>query len=285
MSRPLREVTTYLVLVFSLAIGIAVAMPHAGINVLLSALRTRRSGARHHVHDDTSRQAEGAVGQLRAEPLGQAALAVRPRRPDAPGDQCLRRSRSSWTSPDLRDFDVTVSGFGSWTLNLVVTLVFMSVLFLSEELGWRALHAAADPAAHQPSPCGCAHRVRARVLPPAAGPDRDDVRPARQPLAHRTDGGGDDHRGWRLLRLPVGPQPQRLARGDRSRHRERCTFGLGAGAVVASSQADLAYVAGEGGIATFAVVGVTAAVLLVRAKVWRTDKPVPATEAVLEPVA
>src|SRR5689334_22607736 len=37
MSRPLREATTYLVLAFTLAIGIAVAMPHAGINVLLSA--------------------------------------------------------------------------------------------------------------------------------------------------------------------------------------------------------------------------------------------------------
>src|SRR6187397_2672742 len=37
MSRPLREATTYLVLAFSLAIGIAVAMPHAGINALLSA--------------------------------------------------------------------------------------------------------------------------------------------------------------------------------------------------------------------------------------------------------
>src|SRR5687767_7055160 len=37
MTRPLREVTTYLVLAFSLAIGIAVAMPYAGINVLLSA--------------------------------------------------------------------------------------------------------------------------------------------------------------------------------------------------------------------------------------------------------
>ncbi len=37
MSRPLREATTYLVLAFSLAIGIATALPHAGINVLLSA--------------------------------------------------------------------------------------------------------------------------------------------------------------------------------------------------------------------------------------------------------
>ena len=38
MSRPLREVTTYLAIAFSLAIGIAVALPHAGIGVLLSAL-------------------------------------------------------------------------------------------------------------------------------------------------------------------------------------------------------------------------------------------------------
>ena len=37
MTRPLREVTTYLVIAFSIAIGIAVAIPHAGINVLLSA--------------------------------------------------------------------------------------------------------------------------------------------------------------------------------------------------------------------------------------------------------
>ena len=37
-------------------------------------------------------------------------------------------------------------------------------------------------------------------------------------------------------------------------------FGMGAAAVVASSQADLAYVAGESGIATFVVVALAAAV-------------------------
>ena len=42
MSRPLREATTYLVLAFSLAIGIATALPHAGINVLLSAFAPSR---------------------------------------------------------------------------------------------------------------------------------------------------------------------------------------------------------------------------------------------------
>ena len=38
---------------------------------------------------------------------------------------------------DLRDIDLTSSGVGAWSLNLVVTLVFMTVLFLAEEIGWR----------------------------------------------------------------------------------------------------------------------------------------------------
>ena len=62
-------------------------------------------------------------------------------------------------------------------------------------------------------------------------------------------------------------------------------FGIGAAAVVAGSEDDLAYVAGESGIATFAVVAVSAVIFLARARVWRTDKPAPTTEAALEPVA
>jgi hypothetical protein len=63
-------------------------------------------------------------------------------------------------------------------------------------------------------------------------------------------------------------------------------FGLGAGAVVASSEADLAYVAGESGIATFAAVGVVGALFLVRAQVWQTNRTLSTTEArSLEPVA
>ena len=46
-------------------------------------------------------------------------------------------------------------------------------------------------------------------------------------------------------------------------------FGLGAGAVVAGSEDDLAYVAGESGIATFAAVALVAGVFLMRARVWR----------------
>ena len=91
MTRPLREVTTYLVIAFSMAIGLAVAIPHAGINVLLSAFapsprvlvitftRTPR-GKR--------RELWGSFGLNRS---GKQAVAVRPRRPDAAGGQCLRR--------------------------------------------------------------------------------------------------------------------------------------------------------------------------------------------------
>ena len=37
MSRPLREVTIYLVIAFGIALGIATAIPHMGVNSLLSA--------------------------------------------------------------------------------------------------------------------------------------------------------------------------------------------------------------------------------------------------------
>ena len=72
MTRPLREVTTYLVLAFSMAIGIAVAMPHAGINALLSAFAPITAVLVITFADTRPRQAPRAVGQLRTEPLRQA---------------------------------------------------------------------------------------------------------------------------------------------------------------------------------------------------------------------
>ena len=66
---------------------------------------------------------------------------------------------------------------------------------------------------------------------------------------------------------------------------ENTMFSMGAAAVVTGSEDNLAYVAGESGIATFTVVAVSAVIFLARAKVWRTDKPAPATKGSLEPVA
>ena len=48
-------------------------------------------------------------------------------------------------------------------------------------------------------------------------------------------------------------------------------FAVGAEALVATSEADFAYVAGESGIATFAAVAVLGSLFLARARVWRTQ--------------
>jgi uncharacterized protein len=56
--------------------------------------------------------------------------------------------------------------------------------------------------------------------------------------------------------------------------------------VVATSEADLAYIAGESGLATFAAVAVVGAAFLARAKVWRADTSARNTpERELKPVA
>ena len=136
MSRPLREATTYLVLAFSLAIGIAVAMPHAGINVLLSAFApiaalvvitftTTPRGKRRALWGEFGLNRSGKhmwafaliVPMLLAGSAYGAALVL--------------------DVADLRDIDLTSSGVAAWSLNLASTLAFMTVLFLAEELGWR----------------------------------------------------------------------------------------------------------------------------------------------------
>ena len=53
-------------------------------------------------------------------------------------------------------------------------------------------------------------------------------------------------------------------------------FSIGAGAVVASSDADLAYVAGESGLATLGSCVLVAAIMLATAKVWRDNRQVDA---------
>ena len=283
MTRPLREVTTYLVLAFSLAIGIAVAMPHAGINVLLSAFAPL--AALLVITFTTTPRGK------RKELWGSFGLNRSGKRlwPFALGVPMLLATSAYGIAvlldvANLRDFDVTVAGLGSWTLNLGSTLVFMSVLFLSEELGWRAymlprvqqLTSRRRAAVLTGFVHGCFHLPLALI---ATTYDQHGSRWLIAPMmvAVITAGGvfyaylwDRSHSVW----------PAAIAHGT-----VNTAFSLGAGAVVASSQADLAYVAGEGGIATFAVVGVTAGVLLVRAKVWRTEKPARATEATLEPVA
>ena len=273
MSRPLREATTYLVLAFSLAIGIATALPHAGINVLLSAFapitalviitftvtpRGRRRALWGEFGLDRSGKRLWAfavlvpmllAGSAYGAALGAGRRGPAPGRPDVVGVGVLEPEPGE-RGAGIHDRPLPGQG---------------------DRLA--GLPPAEDPASHQPSP-GCpGHRLHPRLLPPAADPHRHDVRRARQPLARGAGRGRHDHHGWRLLRLRVGPDAQRLARGDGARcsqHRVRYRCGR---PWWRASEADLAYVAGESGIATFAAVAVVGVLFLARARVWRSTRP------------
>jgi membrane protease YdiL (CAAX protease family) len=286
MSRPLREVTTYLVLAFSLAIGIAAAMPHAGINALLSAMvpvtavlvitftATPRG---------TRRELWGSFGLKRSgRSLWAFALGV----PMILAGSAYAAAIALGVA-DLRDFDLSSSGVLAWSLNLLVTVAFMTVLFLGEEIGWRGyllprvqqLTGRRRAALVTGFIHGCFHLPLILI---ATTYDEHGSRWLVAPavVAVITMGGVFYAYLWDRT---GSVWPVSMAHGA-----VNIMFGLGAGAVVASSQDDLAYVAGESGFATFGAVALVAVVFLARAKVWRTgDTPAHASaeKPELEPVA
>ncbi len=283
MTRPLREVTTYLVLAYSLAIGIAVAMPHAGINALLSAFApitavlaiTFMSTPR-----GKRRELWGSFGLNRSGKQTWVFALVVP----------MLMAASAYAVAlvmdvaQLREFDLTATGLGSWTLNLVATLAFMSVLFLSEEIGWRGymlprvqqLTSRRRAAVLTGFVHGCFHLPLILI---ATTYDQHGSRWFVAPVVVATITAGGVFYAY-LWDRTGSVWPVAMAHGA-----VNTMFAIGAGAVVARSEADLAYVAGESGIATFAVVGVAAVVFLARARVWRTDKPARTSKTALEPVA
>jgi uncharacterized protein len=284
MSRPLREATTYLVLVFSLAIGVAVAMPDANINKLLSALlpvtgviiitfavtprgKRRELWASFGLTRSGKRMWPMAILVPMALAASAYAVAV------------------VLGVADLRDIDPTSSGVASWTLNLVVSLAFMTVLFLGEEIGWRGYLL---PRIQQLTSRRRAALVTGFIhgmfhLPLILIATTYDAHGARwivAPMVVATITMGGVFYAY-LWDMTGTVWPVAMAHAS-----VNFMFGLGASAVVASSQDDLAYVAGESGLATFAVVAVAASLFLARAKVWRTDNGAAAKEErVLGPVA
>ena len=283
MSRPLREVTTYLVIAFSLAIGVAVALPHAGIGVLISALlpittilvitftatpRGRR------------RELWGSFGLKRS---GKQRVGVRPAGPVLLSGVAYGAAVVLDVA-EPRDWDL-LARLLWWTLNLVVTLVFMTVLFLGEEIGWRGymlprvqqLTSRRRAALVTGFVHGCFHLPLILI---ATTYDEFGSRWFVAPMVVATLTMGGVFYAYLWDR-----DPQRLAGRDGARRRQP-RLRLGPAAVVVASQTDLAYVAGESGIATFAVVASAASRCSWRGLRCGARTPEPTTEArALEPVA
>ena len=112
-------------------------MPHAGINMLLSAfvpvtavlIITFTATPR-----GKRRELWASFGLARS---GKQRVGVRTARPHAAGRQCLRQSRLRSGVAELGQLDITASGAAVWSLNLLASVAFMTVFFLSEEIGWR----------------------------------------------------------------------------------------------------------------------------------------------------
>ena len=284
MSRPLRELTTYLVIAFSIAIGIAVALPHAQIGVLLSALAPVTAvliitafatprGSRRRLWGEFGLRRSGKSAWLFAlvVPMVLAGMAY--------------GAALALNVADLRHVELSAFGVGSWALNLVVSIGFMTVLFLGEEIGWRGyllprvqqLTSRRRAALVTGFAHGCFHLPLILI---ATTYDEIGNRWIVAPIVVLTITMGGIFYAY-LWDRTGSVWPVSMAHGA-----VNLAFGLGAGAVVAGSADDLAYVAGESGIGTFLAVAVVGVVLLARARVWRTDRA-PETEEkrTLAPVA
>ncbi len=284
MSRPLREITTYLVLAYSLALGVAIALPHAGINRLLSLLVP-----------------------VTAVLVITFAVTPRGKRRDLWRGFGLQRSgRSTWAFAvivpmilvglaygaalalgvaDLRSFDITPVGAASWLVNLLVTLVFSGVLLLGEEIGWRGyllprvqqLTSRRRAALVTGFLHGCFHLP---LILLATTYDEHGSRWIVAPLVVATITAGGVFYAY-LWDRTASVWPVTLAHSA-----VNTMFAIGAAALIARSEDELAYVAGESGFATFGAVALVAAVFLANAKVWRTDHSVRETKTpALTPVA
>jgi uncharacterized protein len=169
---------------------------------------------------------------------------------------------------DLRTPALTSSGVLAWSLNLVSAVVTMTVIFLGEEIGWRGYLlprvqqlTSRRRAALVTGFChGCFHLP---LLLIATTYDEFGSRWLVAPMVVATITMGGVFYAY-LWDRTGSVWPVSMAHGA-----VNIMFGLGAAAVVAGSQADLAYVAGESGIATFAAVAVVGAAFLARARVWR----------------
>lgn len=262
-----REVVAYLGLTYALATTIVVVLPHAGINVLLSVL----------------------VPTVTVTVLT-FTLVPRGRRRALWGSFGLRRpGRTTWLSATLIPVVLCAGAYAiailvgagrlqvdptdvqpAWVADLVISLVVGTVFILGEEIGWRGFLL---PRVQQLVP----DRRRAALLTGFAhgcfhlpliliGTTYDNEVPGwvAAPTAVALITAGGVFYAW------IWDRSRSVWAVSIAHNTVNTVFDLGAAAVVATGGANVAYIAGETGVATLGVVVVLAVLLLRYARVWRT---------------
>jgi membrane protease YdiL (CAAX protease family) len=280
---PHREIVAYLGFTYSLALTIALALPHAEINLLLSVMAPVTSvglvtftltprGSRRKLWKE--------IG------LGRAGLKAWPAAIVLPFVLCAGAYGTAVAIGAGR-LDVDLAGATpDWVINLVISLVLGTVIIAGEEIGWRGFllprfqqltskrrAAVVTGFAH-----GCFHLPLILI---ATTYDTGSARWFAAPMAVAVITAGGVFYAWIWDRTKA-VWPVAIAHNV-----VNTVFELGAVGVVAVSGWNMAYVAGETGTATLGVCVVTALVLLRRARVWKrpvTPEPV-ASQPVAAPVA
>ena len=276
-----REVTAYLGIAFTLATAVAVALPHANINKLLSVLMPTVTVA---ILTFTITPRGKRRELWRGIGLGRSGMRTWPSAIAIPFVLCAGAYGTAIAIGAGRlDVDLGDAPL-SWTANLVVSAVIGTVIILGEEIGWRGYllprvqqltndkrrAALVTGFVH-----GCFHLPLILI---ATTYDNEVPGWVAAPIAVALVTAGGVFYAW-VWDRSKSVWPVAIAHNT-----VNTAFSMGATTVVATGGAKIAYIAGETGLATLGVCVLAAVLLWRHARVWRTqelqmERPVPVAAA------
>jgi membrane protease YdiL (CAAX protease family) len=263
-----REVVAFVGIAYALASTVALALPDADINLLLSVL-VPTATVTILTFTITPRGARREI--WRSLGLGRAGLRVWPAAIALPLLLCAGAYGAAVLIGAGR-FEIDLAdATPSWAINLALSALIGTVLILGEEIGWRGyllprmqqlIGDKRRAAVWTGFVHGCFHLP---LILLATTYDTEGSRWVAAPMAVAVITAGGVFYAW--VRDRAGTVwPVAVAHNT-----VNTVFDQGSTAMVATSGSSVAYVAGETGSATLIMVLVLAIVLLQRAKVWRTS--------------
>jgi uncharacterized protein len=277
-AKPLRDVVAYLAIAYLLALLVALSLPHAHINLLLSVMvPTVTVGILTFTLTPRGSRRE----LWRGIGLGRAGFRAWPAAIVLPLVLCAGAYGTAVLirAGKLHIGEISAATVPSWTIDLLISLLMGTVVIAGEEIGWRGYllprFQQLTSRRRAAVATGFAHGLfHLPLILLATTYDTGGVRWIVAPAAVLTITAGGVFYAWLWDRSKT-IWPVAIAHNT-----VNTVFDLGAAAVVATSGSSLAYVAGETGFATLGVCVVAAVVLLRWARVWRSpavvERPLPA---------
>jgi membrane protease YdiL (CAAX protease family) len=263
---PLREIVAYLGIAYSLALTVALALPDANINKLLSVMVPTVTVG---ILTFTLTPKGSRRDMWRGIGLGRAGWRTWPAAIVLPFVLCAGAYGTA-VALGVGRLDVDIANATpSWAIDLVLAAVIGTVFILGEEIGWRGyllprmqqLSSKRRAAVVTGFVHGCFHLP---LILLATTYNTEGSRWVAAPVAVAVITAGGVFYAW------IWDRAQSVWPVAIAHNTVNTVFELGSTAVVATGGTTVAYVAGETGFATLGVCVIAAAVLLRRARVWRS---------------